>query len=146
MDERKCLLITEILSLITHHFIAHFLSPNNDKISPIVRLAPKPSYVFNLKSLKKLGPTHSNLTCAPKPLPGPINSTHPNFTLPSTPTISSRNLITNKCHPPTLDDLVVVVHVCWMISLCLRLWSRSHSGCHRSELWPPLGWMISSAW
>ena len=76
--------ITEISSLITHYFITHFVLPNNDEISHSACLAPKTQLCFQHKKLKNLGPTHINLTCAPKLLPDPINSTQPKYlTLPN---------------------------------------------------------------
>ena len=62
--------------MVTHHSITHFLSPNNDEISHSACLAPNTQLCFQHKKLKKLGPTHSELTCALDPLPGPINSIH----------------------------------------------------------------------
>ncbi|KAF3957953.1 hypothetical protein CMV_017085 [Castanea mollissima] len=113
--------------------IDDFVSMRNKTVGPFDCILKDP---YTLTS-----PVHLN------PYPAPLTPLTPNFTLPTTPTISSRSLNTNKRHPPTLDDLIVVVaHLRWMISPCSRLWSRSHSGRHRSELWPPLGWMISSAW
>ena len=68
--------ITHHSSRITHHSITHFLSPNNDEISHSACLATNTQLCFQHKKLKKLGPTHSELTCAPDPLPDPINSIH----------------------------------------------------------------------
>ena len=57
LDEKKISLITEISLLITHHYITHFLSPNNDEISLKACLAPKAQLCFQPKKLKKLGTT-----------------------------------------------------------------------------------------
>ena len=60
-------MVTHHSLLNFHHSISHFLSPNNEEISHLVRLALNTQLCFQPKKLKKLGPTHFDLTCALDP-------------------------------------------------------------------------------
>ena len=125
---KKCSFITHHWNIITHYSINHFLSLNNNEKSHSAHLTPKTQLCFQHKKLNKLGPTHSNHTYALKPLPGPINSTHPKYlTLPVH--ISSPFHLTYST-PSVASALLVSV------SPCRR----------RSEQWPSLGWTTSSMW
>ena len=123
---KKCSFITHHWNIITHYSINHFLSLNNNEKSHSAHLTPKTQFCFQHKKLNKLGPTHFNHTYALKPLPDPINSTHPKY-------------LTLSVH------ISSPFHLTFSTPSVASALSVSPCRC-RSEQWPSLGWTTSLMW